>query len=499
MTIREFQGRAVPRNTNGLLFSPTVVLVGSLFSGACSLSVESEEPVSGWTAAAQPAPNVDVRRSLAITDQPVLETFTFQRVMNQIVETSGIAGLTPLGLFQQWWDTQNPTGAPGPAPHCNDELTGGNPSLNGYPYTCRDAPAEGIQASCDPFTDPQSPCAYIPVMLSMRFDLAPSGGSNCGEYRVVFAKVTGRTETTDRNLLIFEAALRNPHHNQGIRGCEKVVRAFADLSTEDSLTERRNRLEELYFDGYGEFDPIVQFSNFGDNAYGVGQVRTNQFVQPNTPRIWSLREFKILTQCEGSSCTAQFVPVTNKVNPFGPLFDAASTAAQASAFQADFLGRVAGLAAPTLQEITLSTPDVYNSGQSQANGTPESNYLANFGPGPDAFRSAISAELSNLGSSLSPEDIVNRAQTMSCAGCHRLSNDVALGGGLTWPPSLGFTHVSERDADLETADGVTRYKISTALIDALLPARKQLIEDYLNDVPLPQKPPNDPIGGRWTH
>jgi hypothetical protein len=147
----------------------------------------------------------------------------------------------------------------------------------------------------------------------------------------------------------------------------------------------------------------------------------------------------------------------------------------------------------------MNVSDAFNSAQSQANGSTEMDYPLHFGPGPDAFRGAIQGELATLGSTLAPDDIVRRAQAMSCAGCHRLSNNVAIGGGLTWPPSLGFTHVSERDVDLEIVGGVTRFKISPALMDQFLPHRKQVAEDYLNEVPHPTKPPNDPIGGRWTH
>jgi len=90
----------------------------------------------------------------------------------------------------------------------------------------------------------------------MRFDQAPEDGRHCGEYRVVFAKESGRTPAgaQNRNLLIFEASLRNPHLNQGIRGCERFVRAWAELSTEPSLEKRRVKLEDFYFDGYSEFD-----------------------------------------------------------------------------------------------------------------------------------------------------------------------------------------------------------------------------------------------------
>jgi len=57
----------------------------------------------------------------------------------------GTLAVTSVALFQQWWDTQNPAEAPGPLPHCNDEV---DPvlgtTLNGYPYFCPPAPAESV-------------------------------------------------------------------------------------------------------------------------------------------------------------------------------------------------------------------------------------------------------------------------------------------------------------------------------------------------------------------
>lgn len=481
-----------------------VVAAWALLASVSAGCVEELEETSGEDQATQPPPAVDVaaRRSLAITEQPILARFPLERVLDQIVSTSGVEGATSLGLFQQWWDTQNPGPGLGLGAHCDDTVADGGPLLNGFAYTCRPAPAEGFQATCDPFTDPDSPCAYIPIGLFMRFDLAPGAGTHCGEYRIVYAKRTGQTVSNDRNLLIFEAAMRNPHYNQGIRGCKKLVSAWADLSEEDDLEARADQLEEIYFDGLAEFDPVVQASNFGDNPFGAGQVRTNQFVQPVAPRIWSLREFKIATQCAagGDDCALRFVPVSSKTNPFGPLFDGASTHPSALAFQTELVTQVARLAGSTLGGISMNTSDTFNSAQSQASSSvTETNFVANFGTSASPLRDAIQAELTSLGSSLTPDDIVARSQAMSCAGCHRFSNGAAIGGGLTWPSSLGFVHISEKDVDLEIVDGVTRYRISPALTDAFLPHRAALVEDFLADIPHPEQPPDDPIGGRWTH
>jgi hypothetical protein len=474
--------------------STAVIAIAVLLGAACASP--DQDSIESIHQAVQPSPNVDARRSLAVTDQPTLANFTLQRVLDQIIATSGVSGLTATALFRQWWDTQNPP--PGldadlTAPHCHG-------SLNGYPYACRPAPAEGAQASCDPFAA-ASACSYIPVGLFMRFDLAPEDGSHCGEYRVVFAKESGRFPdgNQDRSLLIFEATLRNSHLNQGIRGCQTFVRAWAELSEESDQDARREQLEKFYFDGYKEFDPVISYENFGDNPLSAGQVRTNQFVQPDQPRVWNLREFKLQKDCS-QGCKLRFVPVSDKVNPFGPLFDPASAHPNATSFQNSFLAQVARLSSANPNAIGMNSSDVFNSGQSLATSlSVETNYPANFGTEASPFRTAIQNQLTAIGSTLTPDNIVARAQTTACAGCHRFSNNANLGGSITWPASLGFTHISERDADLETVSGVTRFKISDALVNLLLPHRKQLVEDYLNDVPHPAKPPKDPLGGRWVH
>jgi hypothetical protein len=199
-------------------------------------------------------------------------------------------------------------------------------------------------------------------------------------------------------------------------------------------------------------------------------------------------------------CTLRFAPVTDKVNPFGPLFAPTPPGTVAAAFQAELLDRIPGLAAPGLGGIGLTVSDVFNSGQSQASATTsESNFAANVGTSPGPFRAAIQDRLTSLGSGLTPDHVVARAQAMSCAGCHRFSNGAAIGGGLIWPPSLGFVHISERDIDRELVDGVVRFRISEALIGSFLPHRAQLLTDFLDDVPRPSRGPHVPVGGRWVH
>lgn len=437
--------------------------------------VEPEEPEPA-ALAGPPYASIDPRRSLAVTDLPILERFSFRRVMDQLV---GQSGVTSRALFQQWWDTQNPSPGVHPGgPHCDV-------NLNGFPYTCRPAPAEGAQATLDPFVGPGE---YLPIGLFNRFDLAPADGSTCGEHRIVYAKRSGLTNPRARNLVIFEMALTNPHPQQGLKGCRKLVEWWARLTDEPDVLVRAARLEQLYFTGIPSFPPVVHADHLGGGPSGAGQVRTNQFVQDGVdPRLWSLREFKLIGM--------KLVPVPVKNNPFGGLFRADSQHPLTAAFRDAFVDQVPALAAHSLDDLDFQIDVAFDTAQAQASGG-ENDYVAQLGTGPNPLRDAIVAKLAELGSPLIPEEIVARAQSLSCAGCHRLSNRLALGAGLVFPSSLGFVHVSERDT--EVINGITRFQLSEALVGFLV-RRKQVMEAYLNEnLPLPQDP-KDPIGGRRTH
>lgn len=443
--------------------------------------------------------DIDVRRSLVVTEKPILERFSFERVMQQLVDQSGVPGLTPVALFQQWWDTQNAGPGLGLGAHCDDQVDPAlGPVINGYPYLCRPAPSEGGQAACDPFA-PDSPCAYIPIALFNRFDQAPGNGAHCGEHRIVYAKASGVENSADRNTVIFEANMLNPKLNQGLKGCRKVVDVWADLTAVNDIEARADALEAFYFDGQGTLPPVVSLAHLGDNAQSLGQVRTNQLVHTDTG--WSMREFKLLRECSGANCSAlRFVPVTNKTNAFGGLFDPASTHPLAADFRAYFPSQVAGLASTDLNRISFSVPDGFNSGQSQSSGVyaAEMRYTDQLGAGPSALRSAVEAELLRLGSTLTVDQIVRRAQTTSCAGCHRLSALADLGGGLVWPDSQPrFVHVTERQTEI--VDGVERFVISEGLLDVFLPSRKLIMDDFLNNKPRPPGKPTHPIGGSLDH
>lgn len=465
-----------------------LIMVMSMTVSGCSM--DSEGRITSRTY--EQTKNIDARRSLVVTEQAILQRFSLQRVMDQLATQSGVPGLTGLQLFQQLWDTQNPGPGLFSGAHCDDGYDAERGTLlNDFAYICREAPSEGAQATCDPFSV-GSECSYIPIGLFNRFDMAPEDGSHCGEHRITFAKESGVVETNQRNLIIFEATLDNPLPHLGLKGCQSIVKTWSKLSDENDVDKRADDLEAFYFDGTGLVPPVLHIDHLGAGSSGHGQLRTNQFVfagssDQNTG--WMLREFKLEKECDAGGCSSlRFVPVTTKGNPAGELFDASSSHPQAAAFRADFPSRVRSLLGNSIAGISLSVPDQFNAGQSASSGPFASalDYNAYLGGDPSELRAALELEI--VGSGLSVENVLDRARAQTCAGCHRRSRGVDLGGGLTWPADLGFVHISERE--VEMVDGGLRYMISEALEDEFLPARKQIMQDFLNDKPRP--PASDP-------
>jgi hypothetical protein len=473
-----------------------------------------------------PAPiSIDVRRSLMITDLDILKPFTFRRVMTALAG----AGDKPspaaaLDLFHQWWDTQNDASkAVGSGAHCDSETMAGEPAMNGYPLFC--PRAEGGLASADPFEESLpggeiNPDHFFPIGLANRFDLARIDGTSCGEYRVLFAKRSRPDKAPgDRTLVIFEAGLPNPQPDLGLEGCRPVAQFIADLSTL-SAAERAEELERFYFEGLDGFEPVISPSHY-DGI--LGHVRSNQFVDA-AAEAWTLKDFMVVSDSGG----ARIAPLPVVDSPFVELFDTTSANPKAAAFRDYFLTQVDSLAIDDMNRFFMTTPLQFLPGESVSSpagpgaqpppqpGDPppvlddtlRGDYLRAFTTGAetdDSFRIALQDKLTAIGSKLTPDDIVKRAMTRSCAGCHEINGGGAviigggpggnagntadtrdLGGGLLWPRPLGFVHVSEEDLFREPAqDAGIRYGISNALKDLFLPHRKEVLERFLAGVERP--------------
>jgi hypothetical protein len=412
---------------------------------------------------------VDGRKSVVVTEASILAHFTLPNVLGQLVAQNGGTGLNATQLFRQLWDTQNPSPGQGdlqPSAHCNDN--GG--TLNGFPYGCR--PQEGAQAN------PASPTtinSYTAIGLYNRFDLAPTSGAHCGEYRVIFAKTSGGP---GRAFLIFEASLPNPREDLGIDGCRPVQAFWRDLSTKN-VADRGTALRDFYFNGLPGFMPVFHINNYGFNPNSFGQVRFNVFIEP----LWVLKEFKLQRQCPGGACTLKFAPTTLKTNPFGELFNPANATPLAASFREHFVNQVPMLATDNLNTFNYAVPNQFNAVQGDSstfNAVDE--YVLRFGSGPSGFRDAIQARLNSIGSDLTPTQIVARAQSLSCSGCHQRSDNVDMGthpdgSPMRFPSAAGFVHNLEFT---EPGPDGNRFFISPGLTGTFIPFRKQVMEGFLN-------------------
>ncbi|AUX46779.1 uncharacterized protein SOCE26_082880 [Sorangium cellulosum] len=451
--------------------------------------------------------DIDTQRSLILTkatDPLAVSRFPLQFVLDQLIMRAGTGDQqTALDLYQRWWDYFNRSDGAAQftdVPHCSDQThSEGWFTLNGYRIQC--PRREGRLATSDPF-DPSSPDFMEPLAVVNRFDLAPQDGSHCGEYRIVYGKKSAGQ--ADRNLIIFEAQLPNPHPECGVAACLPVAEFWARLPTL-SAAERAQELETFFTVGLLDagFGPVLHPDNYADAVHGpagrpgTGQIRTNQFMgNPGAPtqvqpgQDWGLREFKLVKAADGPNGQPRLhvKPVPVEENPFADLFGVnfdPSDPRKAS-FMDDFLESVDKLTtfSSNINDIQLkgSTQALYNAGESLVRSDndyalqlePPFNFPWNF-----ELRDRIQAELVRLGRDtlFSPWDVAARATTQSCAGCHQLSDGQPLGNGVTWPrkepekpvdeQEFRFVHVRE--------DG----ELSQALTHSFLPHRDGVLKAFL--------------------
>ncbi len=504
--------------------------VGALALGACVDDVDTDTgaqalvlpaPIDDVPLGGGPCPTVrtDINQSMVVTaaTHPGLTTrFTFARVMQQIVDTGGSALQNKLSVYQEWMATYA-------APACSTI------DPNGYGLPCPRAP-EAQLAATDPFVTP-SQAPFTAIGLFNRFDLAPQTGETCGEHRIVFALPSGLT----RAFIIFEAALPNPQPGLGVDGCYPVTRFWQSLSGM-TVAARLDALEAFYFTGVVEpitgvtIGPVVTAANYGlavrsgpiridppieitpidpvaetarvtgadDPAavgaramtdhvdadgmimsYGgtarFGQIRTNMFVNFAE---WNLREFKLVRDCTGLTrrCTLRFEHVPVAANPANELF--LDSHANSAAFQASLIEQVAGLAAATdANQIALSTETNHDELES-APQRADVDFAA-AGHASAGLQASITARLTTIGSPLSVGNILDRAKTQTCAGCHRRSAGTNL-GGFSWPADAGFVHITEGGG------------LSAALTGTFLPRRRVVLDQFIaarcGPTPVPPSP-----------
>ncbi len=446
----------------------TGLLLSTLVAGCVAADQgdtgDLEDP-TGEAAEAVICPDVsgtDVNRSLVVTDPAVLAKFSFKRTMDKIRTTAQVAATeTTLGIYQRWMKSFTNAAGGGTCDQARVDP-------NDYDLTCPRTP-EAKLATVNPFAASPS-VKFVPVGLFNRFDLAPTSGANCGEYRIVYAMQSTNANISGRAFIIFEATLPNPDPAAGVSACLPVAQFWQSLTNDADVTSRAAKLEKLYFTGgaVAGFEPVVTAAHYGlaTNAdpATTGQIRTDFFVDFAQ---WHLREFKTRRTCtdvaDAATCALDMQHVTVKVNPAEELF--AGTHSKSASFRTAFIPQVKRLAATTTTGIAMGVSNGFNEWESvsQANNVNYTSFA-------DAtIKGQITAELTALGSTLTTNNILARATTQTCAGCHQVSNGKALGGGLTWPSSLGFVHIDESST------------LSPALTGTFLPRRKVVLEKFIND------------------
>ena len=452
---------------------------GSFFEGPpapppCdpTLSVKSESP------------------ALLVNDPAVLAHFSMERVLQQLLDRSGPTTLTPLTLLQRLFDTEN-TAAGGvfaDVVHCDSP--GNKAFKNGPPDGC--PRAKGALAQRQGLLTPGDADYFAPVALVSRFDLMPQNLQTCGEYRLVYAKWSGRDDPANRLFIIFEGALPNLSPGN-VFGCHAAALHWASLEKEADPTKIRAALEAFYFDGLPGLAPLVDPAHFGlmsseGDPYGSsrGQVRLSQRMQ----EPWEMREYHFVSAVTGKVVgEPRFEPVTVKNNPQPALFGEVGVG-KASWFQSTFLSSdVETLAAPTLTGIRMATQNEFNTGESALESAAAPDYLGVLASAGAPFAASIEDRIAMLDPTnacdpadpLTAEALVGRATTQTCAGCHApqafLGPERKIGCGLVWPDSLSGAHIDEKGA------------LSPALKEVFLPRRASVLTAYLQacDLPLIQQ------------
>jgi hypothetical protein len=502
--------------------------------------------------------------SIFVSDVDTTKAIKFSEVMDQLVSQSGDTQLTKQVLFSQWWDSAGQGPGLGLGPHCDDDTPPtpasgianetATSNLNNFPYRC--PRLEETEATNDPFTNEvdTNPKAYSAIAFSNRFDLVspPVDAPNylgqvlwpdCGEYRIVFARNSGKTDPLNRNLIIFEARVPNPDpkpekkEDMAPVGCLPIVEFWHSLSDPQLTAEQRGtRLHEFYLkgtlSGTASIKPVVAIANY---AIGSGQIRTNQFMlnsdtkPPTPPFDWTLREFKAL-ELNG---TLVIIPDSVKSNPGSALFAVGATDPRTISLSQDIraqMKKILGIAndpakIDDVNAIGFSTTGQgVNAFESDESQNTLGDIMVTFDPGnvvpstrTDPFftniRNALALALP--GTSLTPLNVIDRVRTQTCAGCHQYSDGsvdlIGLGGKAVWPnkrkgdltgptdktnhPPMPFTQQSEKDTDLREAISASdngkkgnRYAISTT-VECLLDAREAFMKTALGLSDPPGSPP----------
>ncbi|MER8798288.1 hypothetical protein NKH75_29670 [Mesorhizobium sp. M0984] len=411
--------------------------------------------------------------------------FSLTRTLNNILTTAGGSNVTPEQretLLDSLLSNLSATTM------TNDD--------SGLTFTVTPRPGESV-LTAKKLLDPNGPDQMVPVGLFNRLDLAPKDLSNCGEYRIVYAKKNDKQEFDNRFFLIFEAALPNPNAEASPAACQEIAKFWSDLRTADD-THTAKSLVDFYFTGGpvvpgGEnFEPVVDFRHYG---IPNGQVRANAFVKPaGSP--WHLRQWRTVLQQDGVP-TFENEPVSE--NPVPAYFGGVRPAVipldvfqfvsgefrneftRGSVSQLVNVDRTAALpqgpgttAQDLIGNLGVGIEDKYYAVESNAARTDDPAARALGTPLMADIDDALRAMKLDTACHLTSAQVLNRMGAMTCGGCHQFSNGMEIAAGVNWPNSLGFVQINEEG------------NLSELLNNSFLPFRFNLVQSFLTTTHITQ-------------
>jgi hypothetical protein len=415
---------------------------------------------------------VTIERSILINDAATLGAgdFGLRRTVKAIVDSSGGAPSTPEDFIASLLATFNDPSRTNPD---------GNLVI---PVDVR--PGEAGLSPAE-LLDPANPKGLRVVGIFNRFERIPMTGEFCGSARLVYIMPADAANSGSTLTMMFDAAVPNPSPDQGKEGCRPVAEFWAGLSDIEDPVDRAAALEDFLYVGTAALPAVVAFNNLQAN----GSITTDHFIDGVK---WQMRNFN-------TGLDDDTLPIARSVRLNAPLtelfdsdFDPAAAGpawagtdpavfdAQRTAFQQDFTAtQVARLTAPEVSGNALTSQSIilgfgvgfgnpYRDFQSDSDDTDNAAVHAD-----DAFLAAITTALD--GTELTAEVALNRANALTCGGCHfsAVGDDVGVDGSgnpVKWPGTApgGFVHINE--------DG----EISELLATYWLPDRLTRLNAYLD-------------------
>jgi len=440
-------------------------------------AVDARPPAVDAAVDATPQPDapvaegeVTIARSILINDDATLGAgdFGLRRTVKAIIDTSEGAASTPEAFIASLLGTF-------------DDATRVNAdSTLTIPVDVR--PGEAALSPAD-LLDPANAKGLRVVGIFNRFERIPAMGEFCGSARLVYIMPTDASNGSTLALM-FDAAIPNPNMAAGREGCRVVAEFWAGLSDIDDPAERAAALETFFYVGTAELPAAVKFANFQAN----GAITTDHFINGVK---WQMRSFN-------TGLDADTLPIARSVRLNAPLteffdsdFDPAAAgpawadtdpavfATTRTAFQQDFTAmQVARLSAPEVSGNALTAQSIVL-GFGVGFGNPYRDFQSD---SDDSDNGALAADATFLASittalgdtDLTAEVVLNRANALTCGGCHysAIGDQVGVDGNdapVMWPAAApgGFVHINENG------------EISDLLATYWLPDRLAKLNTYL--------------------